>query len=72
MKFIVRDKIKKMYLSNSYFKNNKNKFTENYEDAHRFTSFELYLASKTILKNKKRYIVYLYENSIESILKKRN
>ena len=70
MRFIVRDKIEKMYLSNSYYKNRDDKFTDNYETAHKFTSFELLLASKTVLKNRKRYMVYIYEDSIENLLKK--
>lgn len=68
-KYVVLHVPSDMYLADDYYKPNSNK-TSYLGDAHKFSAFELMLASKTILIKKKNYRVYKYKelNDKEIIL----
>lgn len=57
--YVIKNKRTDLYLMDDYYKP---KHKESYflEDAHKFNSFELFLATKTILLNKNKYEVYKY------------
>ena len=68
-KYVVLHIPSDMYLADDYYRPNSIKTTY-LGDAHKFSAFELKLASKTILMNKKNYRVYKYNqlNDKEIIL----
>ena len=61
MQFVVKNRSNNSYLTSSYYKKIL-PVTNNLYQAHVFNSFELLLASKTVLLNRKNYIVYDLEN----------
>ncbi len=60
-KYIVLNKNTKLFLISTYYRNLKDG-CKKIEDAHKFSAFELKLASQTALRNKENYIVYNYES----------
>lgn len=68
-KYVVKNNATDMYLTDSYYKS-KNRESLFLGDAHLFSAFELKLASTKVLKNKKNYTVYKYNqlNDKEIIL----
>lgn len=59
-RYVVKHKTTDMYLTDNYYKSLKNRSLF-LSDAHLFSAFELKLASNTLLRNKKNYIVYQYK-----------
>lgn len=55
-RYIVKNRITNRYLDNIFYRNLKG--CKDIKNAHKFSMFELLLASKTVLKNKRNYIVY--------------
>lgn len=60
-RYVVKHKEKDMFLTDEYYKP-KNRYSLFLGNAHLFSAFELKLASKTVLINKKNYIVYRYKH----------
>ena len=60
MKYVIKNRRTNMFLSKSFYKDNKQSI--NIKDAYKFSAFELLLASRTILREREKYIVYQYEN----------
>lgn len=56
--YIVEYKPTGEYLADGYWRGLRQSRTQFMFEAHRFTAFELKLASKTLLINKKKYQVY--------------
>lgn len=54
-RYVIKNKEKNLYLDNGFYLNSKG--CKDMKNAHKFTAFELLLASRTILKNKHNYIV---------------
>lgn len=63
MKYIVENKNNKKFLTGHYASPD-NKYTNDIAKAHRFSAFELLLASTTVLRNKSNYVVYRDEDLI--------
>lgn len=59
--YIVEYKPTGDYLTKEYYKGIKRHTTQFISEAHRFSAFELKLARKTILKNKKKFKIYYVE-----------
>lgn len=66
MKYVVKNLDNNMYLTDSYYRPNQI-YTKSFIEAHKFSAFELLLASKTVLSNRKRYMVYRYDKLLENI-----
>ncbi len=64
-KYIVKNKNTNLYLDDGFY--HKSKGSNKLKNAHRFSAFELLLASKTVLINRERYIVYNYQKLLDSI-----
>ena len=56
--YIVEYKPTGDYLTSGYYKGIKTHTTQFMSEAHKFSAFELKLASMTVLKNKKKFKVY--------------
>ena len=61
--YIVEYKPTGDYLTKEYYKGIKKHTTQFVSEAHKFSAFELKLASMTILRNKKKFRVYYIETS---------
>lgn len=65
-RYVIKNKNTNLYLSNIYYRDLKG--CKSMKNAHKFTAFELLLASKTVLENKHNYIVYSIEKFKENSL----
>lgn len=63
--YLVKNKATRLFLIDNYYRNRKDG-TDQFRKAHKFSSFELLLASKTVLSNKVNYIVYDYDQLEEA------
>nr|DAH24365.1 MAG TPA: hypothetical protein [Caudoviricetes sp.] len=71
--YVIRVKGKDEWLTDEYYKPSSKK-SPFLKDAHKFGAFELLLATKTILRDKNKYIVYKYfeKQEGEVILSEKN
>ncbi len=63
MKYIIADRKTKKFLGNDYYID----LEKGYKDidkAHKFSAFELLLASRKLLKDKSNYIVYACDDKL--------